>query len=241
MRQQGRRPAATPAFFVDPELEQRWQEALSSWPEDNNPVAVAAWNRKHSELLKERLQAAEQVREKQREWETERTKSRRKVATTIVGILLVASGIVYWTNRPSADELQREEILRKDTACTTHYEQTHHLQMVDEQIDLLKDGEGGWVGLHSYSGEAPTVGGLDLSPAELQANKIGKAQVNREGYVYSSALGVGNWGLLERSGGHLVLTLFSLSGFGDLPHVPLQANTISTVIARGEQLSPLCP
>ena len=223
---------------IDPELERRWQEALLSRP-DNNPTALAVWDRKHSELLTTYQAAVERAQKERKEATRARTRRRRRVAAAVIGTLLAISGIVYWTNRPSEDEIRSAQMDREDAACTAHYEQTRHLKLVSKQIDLLQNGEGGWLELRPYS-EPVQVGDVALSPAELLAGKTGEARVNHEGYVQDSSRYIGSWALLERREGHFVLTLFSLSGFGELPHAPLQVRTASAVTVRGEQIAPAC-
>jgi hypothetical protein len=227
------------AVPIDPELEQRWQDALLSRP-NNNPTALAAWDRKHSELLATYQAAIERAQKRQKEAAQTRARRRRRVAAAVIGVLLATGGIAYWTNRPSEDELRSAQMDREDIACTVHYEQARHVKLVNKQIDLLHDGEGGWLELHPYEQPVP-VGDVALSPAELLAGKISEAQVNHEDYVQDSSRYIGPWALLERQKGRLVLTLFSLpSGFGELPHAPLQVNTASAATVRGEKVSTEC-
>ena len=240
MKRKGRRSPGR-AAPIDPELERRWDEALRERPA--HPREVAAWDAKHRGLLASYQLAVAEAEERERELKSGRARLRRKVVAVAICIALAITGIVYWTNRPSADDLRSQAIQREDAACGTHYSQTHHLKLVGKQIDLLADGEGGWVDFTVYPNEAPTVGGVDLTPAELQAGKAGTAQVNRENYVYDSTLGIGSWGLLERRDGKLVLTLFAYpSGYGELPHAPLTVATslIATATLRGEQISSVC-
>lgn len=246
MKQHGRQPAATPVF-VDPGLEKQWQDALLSRPDRDDPAALAAWNQEHDELriayqqaIEQAQKATEKAEKEQKGKEKARTQLHRKVAVVVTGVILLISGVGYWSSLPSEDEIRQEKRFQQDAACTLHYEQTHHLKLVSKQIDLLENGEGGWIELYPYSGERP-VGGLNLSPSELQTGNTGEAHVDREDYVYDSTIGVGEGGLLERQGDRLVLTLFSnLSGFGELPHAPLQVDTTSTVTVRGERLSSAC-
>lgn len=252
MGRRDRRPAIDSHVRIDPDLQEQWQEALLSRPGNDNPTALAAWNRKHGDLLTAYRQAVESAQEdRQRETARQaraakvRTRRRRRIAllatTAIAGIVLGVSAIIRHTNQPTEDELRRRELLAQDAACDAHYQQAHHLKLVSKQIDLLKEGEGGWIELYTFHGEAPVVGSLNLSPAELQAGKIGKASVDREAYAYDSPLGIGYWAILERRGGRLVLTLlYNSSGFGELPHNPLRDDTTSPVAVRGEALSPTC-
>jgi hypothetical protein len=237
MRRKRRKTVAP--VFVDPNLERRWQEALLTRPTDQDPAALAAWNRDNGEVVVAYDEAVERARRQQRKEGMARTKRRRRITAAVIGTLLAISGIAYWATRPSEDEVRREATLHRDAVCTTHYEQTHHLKMMGTQVDLLQDGEGGWLELHPYSQPTP-VGGVVLSPAELLAGKTSEAQVNRESYVFDSSIGVGPWALVERQEGRLTLTLFSMSGFYDLPHAPLQASTASAVTVRGEKVSPEC-
>ena len=248
MRRQGRQSAIVPHASIDPGLEMQWQDALLSRPDSVNATALAAWNREHGDLLATYQQAvAKQTREAELQARAAKAQTRRRrrfgllAATVVTSIAVAVSAIVHQVNRPSEDELRRRELLSQDAACTAHYQQAHRLKLVSKQIDLLKEGEGGWIELYTLPGETPIVGSLNLSPAELQAGKVGKANVDHEAYVYDSTPGIGNWAILERRGGRLVLTLFfSSAGFGELPHAPLHANTTTTVVVRGEKLSPAC-
>lgn len=236
MKSQRRRPTAV--VSIDPDLERRWQEALLSRP-NNNPTALAAWDRKYSELLATYQTAVERAQRQQKEAAEARSRRRRRIAAAVLCTILAIAGIVYWVNRPSEDEIRSAQRDREAVACNLHYQQTRHLKMVDAQIDLLKDGEGGWLELRTY-GQPASVGNVMLSPAELLAGKTGEARLNREAYIWDSPRYVGPWALVERQNGKLILTLFSLSGFGDLPNEPLQVSSASAVTVRGEKVAPEC-
>lgn len=237
MKRHRRRPTA-PAVSIDPALEQRWEEALLSRPSDD-PVALAAWDRKHSELLATYQAAVDRAQKRQKDAARARARFRRRVAAAVFTVLAAIGGIVYWTNQPSEDEVRAEQMDREAAACDAHYKQTHHLKMVDTQIDLLRDGEGGWLEMRPYEQPVP-VGGLTLTPAELLAGKTGEVKVNHEAYVQDSSRYLGPWALVERQGGHLIVTLLALDGFGELPHAPLQVSTATAATVRGEKIAPAC-
>lgn len=237
MKRQRRQPTAI-AVSIDPDLERRWEAALLTRP-TNNPVALAAWDREHSELLTTYQAAVDRAQRRQKEAAHRRARFRRRVTALAIVVLVAIGSIVYWANRPSEDEIRSAEMDRQDAVCMLHYEQTRHLKLVNKQVDLLLDGEGGWLDPRPYSQPIP-VGGISLTPAELLAGKTGEAQVNHESYVQDTSRYIGSWALVERKGGRLILTMFSLSGFGELPHAPLQANTASAVTVRGEEIAHEC-
>lgn len=225
---------------IDSELEARWQRALLSRPDGG--AALTAWNDEHAQLLTDYQQATEEALTKQREQtkaeaaqvEQARTATaqarrrrwrlRRKWAGSLTILALASSAGVYWYNQPSEDETRLAEFLQREQVCAAQYEQAYGLTLVTRQVDLLKDGEGGWVDLSPPPGESPVVGGVDVFPADLVAGKTGEATVDREGLVYESGSS-GRWALIERQNGSLYLLLFySPSGFGsELPHAPLRA------------------
>jgi hypothetical protein len=238
MKRHGHQPAVR-AASIDPDLERRWQEALLERPSD--PRELAAWDAKYGDLLSAYQRAVERAQTQEQQLKSGRARLRRRAVAAAACMMLAIGGAVYLVNRPSVDEIRTQEIQRLNVACDTHYSQTHHLKLVNKQIDLLTDGEGGWLDLYAYPGESPKVGGVDLSPAELLAGKTGQARVDREAYVYDSTLGIGSLALLERRGDKLVLTLFAdLSGYGELPHASLVGTTSTAVTAQGEQLSSAC-
>ncbi len=238
MKRQRRHLTAT--VSVNPDLERRWQEALLSRPSNNDPTALAAWNSKHSELLTKYQDAVARAQREQKEAAQARSRRRRRLVAAVIGVLLAIGGTVYWVNQPSEDDIRMAQRDREAATCDAHYQQVHNLKLVSNQIDLLQDGEGGWLELRPYGEPAP-VGGVTLSPAELLNGKTGKAQVNHEAYVRASSRYIGPWALVERQEGRLTVTLFSsLSGFGELPHNPLPTSTASAATVRGEKITTEC-
>ena len=238
MKRQRRHLTAT--VSVNSDLERRWQEALRDRPDENNPTARAAWDRKHGDLLAEYQAAVEQAKKRLKEEREAKSRRRRWMVAAVIAVVLVVSGIVYWVNQPSEDEIRMAQLDRKAAACDTHYTQARRVKLVSTQVDLLQDGEGGWLELRLHGEPAP-VGGVTLSPAELLNGKTGKAQVNHEAYVRASSRYVGPWALVERQEGRLTVTLFSsLSGFGELPHNPLPTSTASAATVRGEKVTQQC-
>jgi hypothetical protein len=236
---QKRRHAIKPVF-VSPTLERQWEEALKARPADNARGALDAWNREHSMLIADYQAAVERGQRMQKQEATTRKKRRHRIAAAVIGALLAIGGVAYWATRPSEDEVRWTEAKQRAAACNVNYEQAHHLKIVSKQIDLLHDGEGGWLEL-SYPPDAPPVGGVALTPAELEAGKTGQAQVDRESYVFDTSAGMGALALVERKDGQLVVTLLTLAGsFGDLPHAPLRAVTAAPVTVRGEIVARGC-
>ncbi len=236
-----RRRLTAEALPIDPDLERRWQEALLTRPLNNDATALAAWNQKHGDLLSRYQRAVDRAQDERKRAAQARSKFNRRVAAAVISVLLAAGGIVYWTSLPSEDEIRMAEMDRRNAACTAYYEQAHHVNMVDKQIDLLQNGEAGWLDIRPFSDSDPApVGGVTLTPAELLAGKTGTAQINHERYVQNSTAYIGPWALVERQNGRLILTLFALSGFGDLPHDALKANTASEITVRGETASTAC-
>lgn len=236
---QKRRRLPTPVF-VDPDLERRWQEAFNARPPDDDRKAVAAWSRQNGDLIAAYHEAVERGWEAQKHEAATREKRRHRMAAAVIGTLLAIGGVTYWATRPSEDEVRWEEAKQRAAVCNVTYEQAHHLKMVSKQVDLLHDGEGGWLEIQ-YPPDAPPVGGVTLTPAELESGKTGQAQVDRERTVLDTSAGIGPSALVERRNGQLILTLLAVAGsFGDIPHAPLQAKAAVTVTVRGEIITPGC-
>ncbi len=219
--------------FVDPSLEQQWLEAFTTRPAGGN--ALAAWNREHGDLVKAYQEAVERGQREEQAKKKARAKRRRKIASAIIGTLLTIGGIIYWATRPSEDEIRYEHQKQSAAICNTHYELAHHIKMVSRQVDLLQNGEGGWLEFPHPPYIPQVVGGVTLTPSELGSGKTGQAQLDREAYAFDSTLGSGGWALVERKNGQLVLTLIAIAGsFGDLPHAPLQTGNALAVTVQGD-------
>jgi hypothetical protein len=190
-------------------------------------------------------QVIQQDRIKQAEAAKDRSR-RRRFWIGVIAVLVVAVGIVsvviYRSSQPSDDEVLYQTILNEDAVCNTNYERSHHLKIVYKQVDLLNDGEGGWVDLdNEYPGAVPTVGGVELTPAQLQAYKTSEANVDREAYVSNSSHYMRNTALLERQGEQFILTLFSSQyGFQELPHASLQVANPLIATVQAEEFSSAC-
>src|SRR5262245_17665725 len=107
MKRNRRRPT-TVSVSIDPDLERRWQEALLTRPSDN-PAALAAWDKKHGELLATYQTAVDRAQKEEQKAAKTRTRRRRRFAAALVVILLAIVGIVYWTSRPSEDEIRNQQ------------------------------------------------------------------------------------------------------------------------------------
>ncbi len=178
-----RKRSVPQAVAVPQDLQDRWQAALDQHPGADDAAALAAWNAQYGPVEEDYNRAVEQGWAAQAKTQAQQRRRRRRWLVAGVAGLALAGGGVWWVSQPPAEEPWRAD-LKREAACNAQFEQIHGLDLVTRQIDLLTDGQGGWIRSQPAPQDSLPVGDVSLYPADLQAGHVGQARVDREGFVH---------------------------------------------------------